>query len=1211
MNARHFVISLALSLLGTGLWAQQNDLPQVFSPNAAELGKYGKIPVSYFNGLPNISIPLTELKAKNYTLPIYLTYHASGNKPDQHPGWVGLGWTLHAGGCINRIINGKKDEMNWEEYRTTYLNNVGSNVIVIPFEPGYFARMESVQGTDWSVGDNLKSIYDLSYHKGEDYYPDEFQICIEDIQASFYFVGNNQIRIVSDSDADFEVECHVNTDEDQIMVYPNGSLEMYSRDDEVYYAHLYHYIDELIVTNHDGTKYYFGGNHSSIEFSVEQRSNNNWNPIATANTWMLKKIERPDGETIEFTYSRSNIPVIKSDVHRVEIWHEDIDGGSPLDHTIVNSIERPALKENISFSFLLPTYLSSIKSIRTGHLLTFLSSISNEKQYTYNYSEFVSRAFNCSEHDGSDPRELSFDYIQSKDKYKCLNRIVSNSGQEVVFGYENSASERLRLGYVRFLLGNSADRCYSMQYDTHQLPEYNSKQTDAWGYYNGRIAVQTITDTASVNDNKQIVDTLLMKSEILTKLTYPTGGYTEFEYEAHRYGKVATQFPFSVITANGIAGGLRIKRIISQDGSHRNVRHFNYSQNGISTGILAGYPIFKTSGTVSQERYKSCIWRPFFPQSEKDRYDIFRETYLRQLSTTNGNHVTYSLVTEYRSDGSKLEFSYSNHDSGNNLDELPLARYETLDNTCLEDSFTSHQLSRGLITEIREYDMNGHLTRAEKRDYSLDTTNFIKAVDWRYHSLSPLMRLSYLKIYSFFPALIKKTLITYPDDTGSPNTVITEYTYDSHRRLVEEKRKVKGVMQRDKYKYIDDCYGEPYYSMKSRNMVAYPVEHLHYRKDTTKAEKVVGAELTTWKASENNRFVPKAKFVAALGEGVSSFTPFNGSTKDSHYGEADILYEQYDTVGNILLAKDRSGFPTTFFWDSRGVNPTFIAKDAMNGAQTRSVPGTVTRTEVDSCSLARTFVKSFTSTETGPFSLTFKPTEAVSEVVVTMDGDTLAVSEMLELGETIPSYTYWTHGSANYLPAGNHEIRIRCNPALVPKPDFSQPSSLRGLPVLVFPFSGSLTISYSVRGLVERTLTSNDLFFEDFESAASGPVGFHSGKARTGSYTVSIQNLNPYRSHVLDYRRKTGSGAWEYVRTSFTGSATIGGSGVTVDQIRVFPEDADVESYTWDSAGNLLSRTDARGITESYEYDALGRLIAIRNNDENHVEQYKYNYQNK
>lgn len=110
MKTPHILLCLALSLLGAGLEAQ-NDLPQVFSPNAAELGKYGKIPVSYFNGLPNISIPLTELRAKGYTLPIYLTYHAGGNKPDQHPGWVGLGWTLHAGGCINRIVNGEIDEM--------------------------------------------------------------------------------------------------------------------------------------------------------------------------------------------------------------------------------------------------------------------------------------------------------------------------------------------------------------------------------------------------------------------------------------------------------------------------------------------------------------------------------------------------------------------------------------------------------------------------------------------------------------------------------------------------------------------------------------------------------------------------------------------------------------------------------------------------------------------------------------------------------------------------------------------------------------------------------------------------------------------------------------------------------------------------------------------------------------------------------------------
>ena len=41
---------------------------------------------------------------------VYLTYHGSGVRPDQHPGWVGLVWNLNAGGCISRIVNGLPDE---------------------------------------------------------------------------------------------------------------------------------------------------------------------------------------------------------------------------------------------------------------------------------------------------------------------------------------------------------------------------------------------------------------------------------------------------------------------------------------------------------------------------------------------------------------------------------------------------------------------------------------------------------------------------------------------------------------------------------------------------------------------------------------------------------------------------------------------------------------------------------------------------------------------------------------------------------------------------------------------------------------------------------------------------------------------------------------------------------------------------------------------
>lgn len=72
-------------------------IPQMLSPTAYEMGKYGRTPASHFYGLPNIAIPLTEVRAKGMTLPITLSYNAGGNKPDQHPGWAGLGWSLNAG----------------------------------------------------------------------------------------------------------------------------------------------------------------------------------------------------------------------------------------------------------------------------------------------------------------------------------------------------------------------------------------------------------------------------------------------------------------------------------------------------------------------------------------------------------------------------------------------------------------------------------------------------------------------------------------------------------------------------------------------------------------------------------------------------------------------------------------------------------------------------------------------------------------------------------------------------------------------------------------------------------------------------------------------------------------------------------------------------------------------------------------------------------
>ena len=73
---------------------------QVPSPTAAELGKYGDIPVSLYTGVPKIEVPVYTVETPKLSLPISLSYHASGIRVGQEASVVGLGWSLNAGGVI-------------------------------------------------------------------------------------------------------------------------------------------------------------------------------------------------------------------------------------------------------------------------------------------------------------------------------------------------------------------------------------------------------------------------------------------------------------------------------------------------------------------------------------------------------------------------------------------------------------------------------------------------------------------------------------------------------------------------------------------------------------------------------------------------------------------------------------------------------------------------------------------------------------------------------------------------------------------------------------------------------------------------------------------------------------------------------------------------------------------------------------------------------
>lgn len=82
----------------------------ISSPNAAALGKYVDNKVSYQTGTPQIEIPIYTLKEGPLSIPVGLSYHASGLKVMESASLVGAGWSINAGGVITRTVRGNVDE---------------------------------------------------------------------------------------------------------------------------------------------------------------------------------------------------------------------------------------------------------------------------------------------------------------------------------------------------------------------------------------------------------------------------------------------------------------------------------------------------------------------------------------------------------------------------------------------------------------------------------------------------------------------------------------------------------------------------------------------------------------------------------------------------------------------------------------------------------------------------------------------------------------------------------------------------------------------------------------------------------------------------------------------------------------------------------------------------------------------------------------------
>jgi YD repeat-containing protein len=117
------------------------------------------------------------------------------------------------------------------------------------------------------------------------------------------------------------------------------------------------------------------------------------------------------------------------------------------------------------------------------------------------------------------------------------------------------------------------------------------------------------------------------------------------------------------------------------------------------------------------------------------------------------------------------------------------------------------------------------------------------------------------------------------------------------------------------------------------------------------------------------------------------------------------------------------------------------------------------------------------------------------------------------------------------------------------------------------------------------------------------------------SETVTIDNINGETPINVDDEIEVDS-EWTYNKIPITvDEATqlvFNSTGnILFDELRIYPVDAQMESYTYEPLVGMTSMNDANGRITYFEYDEAGRLKLKRDHEGNILEAFEYNYVNK
>jgi hypothetical protein len=507
------------------------------SPEAAQLGQYGNVPVSLFTGTPQVSIPVYELKGNSLSLPVSLSYYSTGFKPQDIAGWTGLGWSLNAGGVITRAVMGNPD------IQANYFN--GSNNLVPPSSNDYFARFYYMQDLERGTREAQPDMYYFNFmgHSGK------------------FLISTDQSIVKKQKDNLKITHC--------ITCVPGQSFFSIVDENGITYEFREVEVTNMILDDIGGSS------------PITNRN------FTYASSWYLSKVTSADGnETANFTYYTT------AAAHK-QFSNYLLSSSISYKHTSSNNLDHPA----VNITSVSPTVTTFRKYLQN---ITLKKSNQNIAYLNFESATDLRQDLDHADYPGERLLQkikiYSLENILKKE-FDLTYGYFSNPNDNIFY---RKRLQLQNVQEISLNTNAISKPPYVFEYNNSYIPSYQLSSMDHWGFYNGTDNIATLIPSfpsfalavlyAGANrtpDFNSSVNTLL------NKIKYPTGGYTTFEFElnnAHDQNNITTLADI---------GGVRIKNITdySFDTKKSTLKNYQYFSNDNTTSGISTIPGYVTSSS--------------------------------------------------------------------------------------------------------------------------------------------------------------------------------------------------------------------------------------------------------------------------------------------------------------------------------------------------------------------------------------------------------------------------------------------------------------------------------------------------------------------------------------------------------------------------------------------------------------------------------------